>query len=154
MKFVLWALICATTIPNFLSFFNIAAGGPSHGHTHLLGSDLDWGQGLVQLAAWGREQNLTQPIFLAYHGPVDPTIYGVSWTPLRDANPYETSIPAGVYAISENILSGDPNAWLVERGSGTSRIKVIPFRNYFLNHQPDARCGPIRVYKVTDKPSR
>jgi hypothetical protein len=37
--------------PNFLPYFNVAAGGPGQGHRYLTDSNNDWGQGLKQLAA-------------------------------------------------------------------------------------------------------
>jgi len=36
-------------IPHQLAYFNEIAGGPANGHRYLLGSNLDWGQDLLQL---------------------------------------------------------------------------------------------------------
>jgi len=38
--------------PNHLSYFNDFVGGSSNGHKHLLGSSVDWGQGLGEAIDW------------------------------------------------------------------------------------------------------
>ncbi|WP_010586593.1 ArnT family glycosyltransferase [Schlesneria paludicola] len=38
--------------PNHLSYFNEFVGGQRHGHEHLLGSSVDWGQGLQDAIDW------------------------------------------------------------------------------------------------------
>jgi len=143
-----YACVTVAAIPNTLSFFNSVSGGPSKGYHHLLGSNLDWGQGLVQLTEWVEEHEVFQPILLAYHGPLDPSIYGVWWYPLPEVSSHESTPPPGVYAISENLLFGDPNAWLAVPDAKTRPIDILPFCDYFRHTQPDARCGPIRVYRI------
>lgn len=41
-----------TVHPHELSFFNALAGGPKQGHRHLLGSNLDWSQDILELKQW------------------------------------------------------------------------------------------------------
>ena len=38
--------------PNHLAYFNDFVGGPRNGHLHLLGSSLDWGQGVGEAIDW------------------------------------------------------------------------------------------------------
>ncbi len=38
--------------PNQLAYFNDFVGGPQNGHKHLLGSSLDWGQGIPEAITW------------------------------------------------------------------------------------------------------
>jgi hypothetical protein len=46
------ALETAAAHPDYLSFFNLIAGGARHGDAFLLDSNVDWGQDLKRLAAW------------------------------------------------------------------------------------------------------
>lgn len=41
-----------STYPNHFAYFNDFVGGPRNGHKHLLGSSLDWGQGLGEAIDW------------------------------------------------------------------------------------------------------
>ena len=38
--------------PHSMSYFNELAGGPLHGHEHLVNSNIDWGQDLLYLRDW------------------------------------------------------------------------------------------------------
>jgi hypothetical protein len=38
--------------PNYLAFFNVAAGGPARGPLYLLDSNIDWGQDTLKLRGW------------------------------------------------------------------------------------------------------
>jgi hypothetical protein len=96
--------------PNYLAFFNTAAGGASNG-LHLLGdSNLDWGQDLPLLADWQRAHP-DEPLALAYFGMVDPAFYGIRASPLPGI-PYvfgtQQPLPNGarVAAVSASYLQG------------------------------------------------
>jgi hypothetical protein len=70
------AIETAAAFPDYLAFFNVAAGG-SRGGIGLLGdSNLDWGQDLPALARWQR-RNPDRPLYLSYFGSADPRAYGV-----------------------------------------------------------------------------
>jgi hypothetical protein len=62
--------------PDFLSFFNTAAGGAGNGIRLLGDSNLDWGQDLPLLAAWQKEHP-EEPLAVGYFGMVDPRFYGI-----------------------------------------------------------------------------
>jgi hypothetical protein len=67
--------------PDYIPFFNVAAGG-SRGGLRLLGdSNLDWGQDLKLLAKWQRE-NPTLPLYLCYFGSAPPDYYGMHYVGL------------------------------------------------------------------------
>ena len=68
--------------PNYLMFFNAAAGGPERGWTHLVHGK-DWGQGQRQLGEWQRSQQITRLWYARYHG--EPRRWGVRFlkTPCR-----------------------------------------------------------------------
>jgi hypothetical protein len=92
--------------PDFIPFFNIAAGG-SRGGLRLLGdSNIDWGQELPDLARW-QQHHPDRLIYLAYFGTADPHYYGIRYLDVSQAPParQSPSISAPpVYAISAALL--------------------------------------------------
>ena len=71
----------ALAAPNYIAFFNVAAGG-SRGGIRLLGdSNLDWGQDLPMLAEW-QQSHPRQALYLSYFGTVDPAFYDIRYQPL------------------------------------------------------------------------
>jgi hypothetical protein len=93
--------------PNYLSYFNIAAGGPKNGSYWLIDSNLDWGQSLPGLKKYMDKNNINE-IKLGYFGRVDPEIYGINYS-LAEKESTE-----GIYAISINFLVGRPYYLLKE----------------------------------------
>ena len=64
----------AHAYPDFIPFFNVAAGGTSNG-IHLLGdSNLDWGQDLLAVVDW-QKHNPDRKLYLVYFGSIDPHFY-------------------------------------------------------------------------------
>ncbi|MCM2315484.1 MAG: hypothetical protein NDJ92_10080 [Thermoanaerobaculia bacterium] len=95
--------------PNYIAFFNVAAGGP-RGGVRLLGeSNLDWGQDLKLLASW-QAANPGERLYLVYDGSADPTGYGIRYVNAFGAYPFgprRGPIDApGVLAISATTLQG------------------------------------------------
>jgi len=145
----LWAGVsvglCA---PDLLAYFNEAAGGPGNGWRVLADSNLDWGQGLKELAAYLRSIG-NPPIYLCYFGVADPAYYGIRYAPVLPP-PHVRRLPPpadpessgrALLAISATNLQGvyfsDPSlfAWLKER-------------------RPLAVAGySIFVYDLTDDPA-
>ncbi len=111
-----WTASCALLIllavetlaytPNFVPFFNLAAGGARAGHRYLLDSNLDWGQDLNRLAAWSAA-NHPRRLCLSYFGSVDLNAYLPGVVPVQ--NDSELA-PAGcdVVAISQENMYGIP----------------------------------------------
>jgi dolichyl-phosphate-mannose-protein mannosyltransferase len=83
---VLVALETAFVAPWYLSFFNAAAGGPGGGYRIVNDSNVDWGQGLIALRDEMRRRGITR-IHLAYHGTVDPAVYGIDYIPYLGGRP-------------------------------------------------------------------
>jgi hypothetical protein len=78
----LW-LACGVTrvYPDYLAYFNEAAGGPAGGYRWLVDSNLDWGQGLKELGEeLGRRGS--PPIYLSYFGVADPSYYKIRYVPV------------------------------------------------------------------------
>jgi len=81
--------------PYHLAYFNQLAGGPDRGYLHLVDSNLDWGQDLVGLGRFMRENGMAR-INLFYFGTADPAEYGIQRSPLEP----------GYYAVSATHLMG------------------------------------------------
>lgn len=124
------------TWPHYLSYFNQAVGGPEQGHRHLIDSNLDWGQDLLELKRWLEEHPQPEPVWLAYCGTVDPVVAGVEFVlPARNpsaldprqALPRDRSGPEpGLYAVSVNYVQGLPFRSYNEDG----RVVPVPVGSY------------------------
>ncbi len=101
--FFLATLVVFSTLsvaPNYLAFFNLAVGGAKNGPNLLIDSNLDWGQGLLQLNDF-LEKNELSGVKVDYFG----------WPPavlvLKEQEIGEFCSPkAGRYAISVSNLVG------------------------------------------------
>jgi hypothetical protein len=98
----------AASWPNYLSFFNAAAGG-ARGGIRLLGdSNLDWGQDLKRLAEW-QKRHPEERLYLSYFGTADPEYYGVRAKHIPGSYIFaQPEIPqeSGVLAVSATNLQG------------------------------------------------
>ena len=92
--------------PHYLSFFNLAAGGPAGGIRLLDESNIDWGQELPALARIQRDEGIDE-LALLYFGSADPSAYGVRWRPVTEAEWLDPQ-PGTVYAISVHALNRLP----------------------------------------------
>jgi hypothetical protein len=157
-----------------LAYFNWASGGPDREPARLIDSNLDWGQDLVGLQKWWKQNIPDQEIGLAYFGQINPSIFALrgepfSWylPPVRS----ETTIPVGrrksrsigpakrvkpgYYAISRTTLHGLP--W---RFYDPDPTETMPAWNaaepgafsYFQALKPIKTIGhSINIYKVDDE---
>ena len=66
----------AAIMPDHLSYFNQIAGGADNGMEWLSDSNVDWGQGLIQLRRFLEEQKITDYAYF-YFGTADPEYYGI-----------------------------------------------------------------------------
>jgi hypothetical protein len=102
-------LECLAAFPNYVAFFNPIAGGTRGGIAWLGDSNLDWGQDLIELAEW-RKQNPEGTLYLCYFGSADPNAFGVEYTNLPGGYlwgpPAELPKAPGVIAISATHLQG------------------------------------------------
>lgn len=121
------ALVTLTAWPHYLPYFNWLSGGPNHGHSYLLDSNLDWGQDLIGLRRYMEREGIDQ-IDLAYYGRVPPEVYGIRYRPALPAAEERAAGGAasrafrpqtGHVAISANflwgrtyIVNGDARYWL------------------------------------------
>ncbi|MHB1559207.1 MAG: ArnT family glycosyltransferase [Isosphaeraceae bacterium] len=69
--------------PHYLAYFNWASGGPDREPPHLIDSNLDWGQDLVEFQRWWKKTIPDQPIGLAYFGQINPSLFAMRGEPFR-----------------------------------------------------------------------
>jgi hypothetical protein len=74
-----------SAFPDYIPFFNVAAGGWRGGAALLSDSNIDWGQELPALARWQRAHPDRQ-LFLCYFGSADPRYYGIHYVNLGGSN--------------------------------------------------------------------
>jgi hypothetical protein len=119
-------LATATAHPHYLAYFNWVSGGPQRGSEHLIDSNLDWGQDLIGLREWLRENAPNEPVGLAYFGQIPPTVFAkrgdaFPWylPPLKPGTSkpvlryvFNSSTPTapgpGLYAVSASLVRGLP----------------------------------------------
>lgn len=88
--------------PHQLSYFNEVAGGPARGHEWLDDSNLDWGQGLVEIAEYQREHGLGE-IRLLYGWNGSPEYWGIRYRPVRDADWIRNPPAPGTYFMGAHL---------------------------------------------------
>lgn len=107
----LWCLLLAgahffsaqAQFPNSLAYFNSFAGGPRGGYRYLRGSDLDWGQELLNLKKFVDREKISR-LKTRLFGTRDEDFYGIPHVPIGES---EFSEPRReIYAISANYLDG------------------------------------------------
>ena len=113
---ILWSVVAAGRIyPHHLAYFNELAGGSVNGYKHLVDSNLDWGQDLVELKSFLGKYGIDR-IRLSYYGMSDPAYYGINyqylpspkfqpWTQ-RHRNEENLKLEKGLYAISATNIAG------------------------------------------------
>jgi hypothetical protein len=109
-----WLLVQVAMIyPHGMSFMNAWTGGAGNGLRYLADSNLDWGQGLPDLAEYVKEQNI--PMFrLSYFGTDNPFRFFPEDRLELVAPPWADSLvnsrqlvpQPGYYAISASLLPG------------------------------------------------
>ncbi|HYM00212.1 MAG TPA: hypothetical protein VEZ90_14765, partial [Blastocatellia bacterium] len=144
---IVWLIVGAIRIyPDYLAYFNEAAGGPAGGARILADSNVDWGQDLPGLRDYINRENLDS-IYLSYFGSAPPTAYGIKTFQPLPSYPYnypgvESNVgklsnpPPGVYAISVTSLQG-------------IFFKDRNLYGWFRARTPDAVIGhTIYVYRI------
>ena len=105
----LWAF------PHSLSYFSEVVRGPRGGHTHLLDSNIAWGQDLFYVERWNDAHPEAKPFFLAAWGHTDPRLVGLDFRVPRMAR-------------EDDEDSDDPTAGLVGPLPGWHAIDVNHLR--------------------------
>lgn len=123
--------------PGYLSFMNLAAGGPAAGYLHLVDSNYDWGQEL-HLAIEFIRSNPDEPVYTDLFGNFDEASLPANAVPLQE--PIASRPTPGLYIVSATCL----------QGFGTRSPGAHP---WLWLRQPDRRLGwTIFVYRVGEHP--
>jgi hypothetical protein len=141
---IAWSSASSLSVyPHCGSYFNELAGGPIGGHAHLISSNIDYGQDLLELKRWLANHPEAHPLHLAYYGNFDPCSAGIDFSlPPND-------LKSGWYAISVSLLRGEPASVPDGRGGWTSPL--LRRFSEFLKFKPVGRAGfSIYIYHVTD----
>ncbi len=166
--------------PHYLSYFNWASGGPDRMPAHLIDSNLDWGQDLVGLREWCRQNLAGEPIGLAYFGQINPTMFSMrgdsfDWflPPVSEGTvatmPRKPGLPPprligpanrlrpGYYAISASLVHGlkwriyDPSPAMPDAWAPGWDARLHAL-SYFRNFPIHARIGhSIYIYRITQE---
>ncbi|MCH2202187.1 MAG: hypothetical protein MK102_09460 [Fuerstiella sp.] len=129
--------------PNHIAYFNEWSDGPNGGRLHLIDSNVDWGQGLIQLAEY-TEQNARKLDGLVYFGTGVPTDWGLASSPLPPDLP-----EPGRYGVSVNFLMGRPHS--IRDRDGSTAIDFAKY-SYFRYLEPQAQIGAsICVFEVSQQ---
>ena len=144
-----WALVIAAALetaramPYPLSFFNLAGGGPGRGDRIVNDSNVDWGQGLIALRDELRRRGIGR-VLLAYHGTVDPAIYGIDYIPYTGGNPGRES---DWIAVSSYYFVGLPARMTTSRGQSEQPLR-FDFHQLW-GRTPDARpAGCMYLFRL------
>ncbi len=144
------------SFPNFLSYFNEAAGGARDGYRYLVDSNLDWGQDLGRLAALQqRDKMLQQHLYLSYFGSTPPEAFGITAIPVSGfstykAAPVDLAHTHGFLAVSITNLAGGPGFTSGPADSGLPRTGT-DYRP-LLKYLPYERVGDtILVYDLQSR---
>jgi hypothetical protein len=125
-----WQVWAALRIyPDYLAYFNEAAGGPAHGYRLLDDSNVDWGQDLKRLGAYLKERNLG-PVPLCFDLQGYPPYYGIEGERITIAQLAEERRPPGTYAVATHCLvrvqtlnrPGGPNLDWLQRYEPIGRV--------------------------------
>lgn len=159
----LWASSIASVLivyPHLMSYFNEIAGGPKRGSEHLLDSNMDWGQDLLDLKRWLDAHPEARPLGLAYFNVIDPRVVGIDYV-LPPPGPnglfvadraYQAHFGPhpGFYAVSVAYLRGATFSAPDGRG-GFRRIDRDDYA-YFRRFRPIARAGySILIYRISPR---
>ena len=112
--------------PHEVSFFNLAAGGPSRGHVWLNDSNLDWGQDLERLARELERRGEAAGVTVAYFGGAYPP-HHLPGARFFDAA--STPLTSGLYAVSAYLLAAGPEVMAFRgdplRAAGYARLRRV-----------------------------
>ena len=142
---IVWYVAASLFVfPHSMSYFNELIRGPTHGHRHLLFSNVDAGHDLLFLRRWlAAYQDDSEHLQLAYYGPIDPLLYGISYSLPRHSAP-----TPGLHAVSVSYLEG-VKYWIPTGDGRSLRLHSRCFE-YFQHFTPIARIGySINIYRIS-----
>jgi hypothetical protein len=129
--------------PWHLSFCNALAGGPARAQWIVNDSNIDWGQGLLALRDELKRRGITR-VHLAYHGTVDPAVYGIDYIPFTGGAPGPES---DWIAVSSYYFVGLSQRMVTRAGRSKLPVK-LDFKPLWAR-RPDAMpAGCMLLYRL------
>jgi hypothetical protein len=118
--------------PDYLSYFTILIPN-RRSYKFLTDSNLDWGQGLLALRKY-ETAHPDEHISLAYFGSVDPAVYGIRATPMKEGERVSGTVVIGATDLSGQYLP-DPAGY---RWVTKYPLKAILNHSLFVFEVPSA----------------
>ncbi len=159
---ILTALSTIWIHPHYLAYFNLVSGGPDRGAEHLIDSNIDWGQDLVNLRKWLATNAPGERVGLAYFGQINPRIFdergeGFDWflppptpgtlklLPFRyRGDPASMRLQPGLYAVSASLVKGLPYFVYDRPMPGLEQVTAwAPYQAWFRAFSYFDRLTPI-----------
>jgi len=141
---IFYALPAFITFPNYISYFNVLAGGPKQGYKYVVDSNYDWGQDLKRLNKWVNENKVSK-IYVDYFGGADVKYYlKDKYQPWDGGLKTQKDFPKGNYlAVSATFLQGGRGKPAKDYHSPTG------YYDWLNNYKPIARAGnSIFIYFI------
>jgi dolichyl-phosphate-mannose-protein mannosyltransferase len=130
---LIWIFVEFAAIwPDHLSYFNEITGVPPRGVEWLDDSNLDWGQGLIQLRDYLKQNPGGDDFGLCYFGSGEPTYYGIRGRKVG-VDTLMNPPPAGRYILSAHCVA--------RARAELSRIHGEGAGNWLAHRAPDAVVG-------------
>jgi hypothetical protein len=107
---VLWSLVSSCLVwPNGMCYTNELFGGTRHGYLALTESNIDWGQGLNELARW--QDRHGEPLLFVWYFGTDPhcndaRFHAICPESLKNGEDLERICRGGYFAVSTSYYSG------------------------------------------------
>jgi len=136
--------------PHYLSFFNVAAGGPANGGNILIDSNIDWGQDLIRLQKWMAENDV-ESVKLGWFGTARPEYYGIQYQPLPGLGGVgQPAFFDAWWDVSFDPAQPEPGVYAISATSlGEFPLQDKTVYAWFRQREPDARIGySILIYVV------
>jgi len=153
-----WLIVSSLSVyPHSLGYFNEFAGGPQNGSAHLIDCNIDWGQDLFELKRWQESHPEASPLFVAYHGQVNPRQCGISFrSPHSSGDAASGSVrwEPGYYAISVQILRGGLAYMYDDQGRFWDRQQPDIARRFLVEKPVDQVGYSISIYRISETGSR
>jgi len=149
-------VVCvAVSFPDYISYFNVAVGGPRGARNYLSDSSIDWGQDLLRLRDWQQKHTEAKPMFVFAITYVKPAHLGVQSAKLRlrVAVPGKvhvmplTGFPPGWYAISDCVYQGR-EVWTFDDFSTARIIEQSEFAFFRTIKPVDRIGGSIDIFHI------
>tara|TARA_R110002111_G_scaffold250245_1_gene314461 strand:+ start:8869 stop:10761 length:1893 start_codon:yes stop_codon:yes gene_type:complete len=138
------------TLPHSISYFNLFTGGIDNGPRHFIGSNIDWGQDLLEVKKWQSKDDNRKGIYLAYYGSLDPRDLGITCNPLT-SKMLRKPLKPGIYVISASLLQGMPWFSIADQNGIVEKYNLHDFRNFKMILPKYRLGGSFLVFEIKGK---